>query len=113
MELKEAIEHIDELLSKDNLDCEECKNEHRQLRSWLAELQIRRRNNNWIPVDKNNLPDHEVLACDIYGNELIGYLDVIGEGFFCEDGDAGICMYDVIAWMEKPEPYKTERNNNV
>ena len=68
-------------------------------------------NDGWIPVDKNNIPDHEVLACDKYGEELIGYVDVIDEGFFCEcDGEI---MYDVIAWMEKPEPYKPERSNNA
>lgn len=70
-------------------------------------------NDGWIPVDKDNIPDHEVLACNEDGCELIGYIDVVGDGFFCEEGDSGVCMYDVTAWMEKPEPYKPERNNNV
>ena len=64
------------------------------------------KNNGWIPVSKGNIPDHEVLTCNKYGDELIGYVDVVGYGFFCEEGDSGICMYDVVAWMEKPEPYK-------
>lgn len=70
-------------------------------------------NNGWIPVDKDNIPDHEVLACNEDGCELIGYIDIVGYGFFCEEGESGICMYDVVAWMEKPEPYKPERNDNV
>lgn len=70
-------------------------------------------NDGWIPVDKDNLPDHEVLACNEDGCELIGYIDIVGYGFFCEEGDSGVCMYDVTAWMEKPEPYRPERGDNV
>lgn len=66
------------------------------------------KNNGWIPVSKDNIPDHEVLACNEDGCELIGYIDIVGYGFFCEEGESGICMYDVVAWMEKPEPYKPE-----
>lgn len=62
----------------------------------------------WIPVSKDNIPDHEVLACNEDGCEFIGYIDFVGDGFFCEDGESGICMYYVTAWMEKPEPYKPE-----
>lgn len=65
-------------------------------------------NNGWIPIDEDNIPDHEVLACNEDGCELIGYIDIVGYGFFCEEGESGICMYDVTAWMEKPEPYKPE-----
>ena len=70
-------------------------------------------NDGWIPVDKDNLPDHEVLACNEDGCELIGYIDIVGYGFFCEEGDSGVCMYDVTAWMEKPEPYRPERGDNA
>lgn len=70
-------------------------------------------NNGWIPISKDNIPDHEVLACNEDGCELIGYIDVVGYGFFCEEGESGICMYDVVAWMEKPEPYKPERSDNA
>ena len=65
-------------------------------------------NNGWIPINKDNIPDHEVLARNEYGCELIGYIGVVGDGFFCEEGDFGFCMYDVVAWREKPEPYRTE-----
>ena len=67
-------------------------------------------NEDWIPVHKDNVPDHEILACDKYGNELIGYLDYDSEveEFVCESND--VIMYQIIAWMEKPEPYRPERN---
>lgn len=40
------------------------------------------KNNGWIPVSKDNIPDHEVLACNEDGCELIGYIDIVGYGFF-------------------------------
>lgn len=66
-------------------------------------------NADWIPVDKNNVPDHEILACDRYKNELIGYLsyNADSEEFVCESDEC--IMYQAIAWMEKPEPYRPER----
>ena len=66
-------------------------------------------NDGWIPVSKNNVPDYEVLACDKYGNELIGYLDYDSEmeEFVCESDD--VIMHQIVAWMEKPEPYHPER----
>ena len=69
-------------------------------------------NDGWIPVDKNNVPDHEILACDRYENELIGYLSYNAdtEEFVCESDEC--IMYQVIAWMEKPEPYRPERSDN-
>ena len=41
MSLKDAIEHLDEILSDSERwnDCEDCKKEHIQLRDWLKELQ--------------------------------------------------------------------------
>lgn len=38
MTLKEAIEHLDDVLQNKEWKCEECKNEHIQLRDWLNEL---------------------------------------------------------------------------
>ena len=42
--LNDAIEHLDETLSDKNHDwsCEECRQEHEQLRRWLQELKERR-----------------------------------------------------------------------
>ena len=59
----------------------------------------------WIPVSETvDIPEHEVLACDKYEQELIGFLYENNEQWMCEC-EEGI-MYDVVAWMEKPEPYK-------
>ena len=67
-------------------------------------------NDGWIPVHKDNVPDNEILACDKNGNELIGYLDYDSEAeeFVCESND--VIAYQIIAWMEKPEPYRPERS---
>lgn len=64
------------------------------------------KNDGWIPVDPNNLPDPEVLCCDRYGEQLIGYLSNTEEGFICESNEC--IMYDVVAWMDKPKPYKKD-----
>lgn len=59
----------------------------------------------WIPCDETvDVPDHEVLACDKFGEEMLGYLEFADEQWICES--EGCVMYDPIAWMEKPEPYK-------
>lgn len=75
----------------------------------VEEIIRKHMNDGWIPVDKNNVPDHEILACDRYKNELIGYLshNADSEEFVCESDEC--IMYQVIAWMEKPEPYRPER----
>ena len=40
-DIQEAIEHIDDILSKEEkwIDCKKCKREHVQLKEWLKELQ--------------------------------------------------------------------------
>ena len=46
-----------------------------------------------------------MLACDIYGNQMFGYLSYDqAEGFICENDHE--VMYDVIAWTYKPKSYK-------
>ena len=67
-----------------------------------------KKNNGWIPISKDNIPDHEVLACNRYAEELIGYIGKDESGFYCES-DGEVVGY-VTAWMEKPEPYKPERS---
>lgn len=61
---------------------------------------------NWSPCIQDEIPDEEVLACDIYGNQMFGYLsyDSQQEDFVCEN-DYEI-MYEVIAWTYKPKSYK-------
>lgn len=61
----------------------------------------------WIPCSETvDIPDHEALCCDEYGEELIGWLSYSDEQWMCESD--GCVMYDPIAWREKPEPYREE-----
>lgn len=63
---------------------------------------------NWIPCSETiDIPENEVLCCDRYGNEIIGYLAYEDEQWLCES-DAEM-MYDPVAWREKPEPWKGEQ----
>ena len=68
----------------------------------------------WIPCESITEPiDREVLCCDKYGNELIGWLDYNDyyECWVCESDEC--VMYDTVAYMEKPEPWKGEQNDNL
>lgn len=59
----------------------------------------------WIPCSETvDIPEHEVLCCDKYGEELIGWLSCEDDQWVCES-EAEI-MYDTVAWMEKPKPWK-------
>ena len=59
----------------------------------------------WIPCSETvDIPDHEVMACDRYGEFIIGYLDYKDEQWICESDDS--LMYDPVAWCELPKPYK-------
>lgn len=61
----------------------------------------------WIPCSETvDIPDHEILACDKYGEEMFGYLAYEDEQWLCESD--GCVMYNPIAWREKPEPYTEE-----
>jgi len=64
----------------------------------------------WIPCNETQTePDHEVLCCDEHSEELIGWLSYYcgREQWVCESD--GEIMYDVVAWMEKPKPWKGEQ----
>ena len=66
----------------------------------------------WIPCDETvEIPDHEILACDKYGEEMFGYLAYEDEQWLCESD--GCMMYDPIAWREKPEPWRGEDNERA
>lgn len=64
------------------------------------------KNDKWIPVDPNNIPDSEVLCCDEYGEQLIGYLSKTEDGWICESEEC--TMYYVVGWMPKPEPCRKD-----
>lgn len=58
----------------------------------------------WIMCDKDNLPEHEVLCCDNYGEMILGYIaeEETGETGFCAEND-NVFMYNCVKWMEKPK----------
>lgn len=61
----------------------------------------------WILCSEtDDLPDHEVLCCDLRGNMLIGYLytDEGSDTGFGAESD-GECLVDCVAWRENPEPW--------
>lgn len=61
----------------------------------------------WIQCSETvDIPDHEILACDKYGEEMFGYLAYEDNQWLCVSDDC--MMYDPIAWREKPEPYQEE-----
>ena len=62
----------------------------------------------WTPCSNTvDIPDYEVLCCDKRGNELIGWLFYSNGQWICES--EGEIMYDTIAWMPRPKPYKERR----
>lgn len=44
MKLQEGIDHLREVLTKNEFGCEECRKEHEQLLMWLVELKFYRVN---------------------------------------------------------------------
>lgn len=67
----------------------------------------------WIPCSEKLLDDDEyaeVLCCDTHKNYIVGYpfADPASETGYSAESD-GVYMYDCIAWMKCPEPYKKER----
>lgn len=63
----------------------------------------------WIPVTERVTAD-TVLCCDKYKNIIIGciYPDGFGYTGFSAESDDGCVMYDVVAWMPLPLPWKEE-----
>jgi hypothetical protein len=62
----------------------------------------------WIPCSETvDIPDHEILACDKYGEMMFGYLAYEDDQWLCASD--GCVMCDPIAWREKPEPYRKRR----
>lgn len=87
-----SFEKCEEIIKK-HLSCENHTETTRQSRD-----------NGWIPCNPEKMPEKEVMCCDKYGELLIGWLSNTNLGYVCESEEC--TMYDVVAWMEKPEPYK-------
>ena len=67
-------------------------------------------NDEWIPVDER-LPEGKALACDKYGEIMIGYICGNANGGYDCEGD-GYEIFNVLAWRTLPEPYQAERSDN-
>ena len=62
----------------------------------------------WISCSEK-LPKTEVLCCDKYGEMIIAYVyedNTSDTGFSAESETQ--CMYNCVAWMPLPEPWKEE-----
>ena len=62
------------------------------------------RESDWIPCNER-MPKGTVLCCDDRGNMLVG-LPCEDEAGYMAYGDDGQEMYNCVAWMPLPEPYK-------
>lgn len=60
----------------------------------------------WIPCSEE-IPDSEVLCCDDVGHIMIGYVFSEADGYVAES--EGVIMFNVVAWMSLPKPYKKEK----
>lgn len=71
----------------------------------VNKMQTKRKERKWIPCSETvDIPEYKVLCCDRYGEELIGYISCSDEQWLCESEE--MLMYDPIAWMPLPQPYK-------
>ena len=59
----------------------------------------------WIPCSETvDIPEYSVLACDKYGEYIIGFLCYEDDQWLCESEHE--YMYDAVAWMPLPPSYK-------
>lgn len=67
----------------------------------------------WIPVTKK-LPeyDEDVLCCLKTGEMAVLYRDTQWEQEVWLDGGFGTGSYDVIAWMQLPQPYEPQESED-
>lgn len=95
--LSEAIEKLAEFEEKEKcgewLDAIE-----------LAKITIALQSQKWIPCNER-MTKGTVLCCDDRGNMLVGLLCKDEAGYMAY-GDDGQEMYNCVAWMPLPEPYK-------
>ncbi len=118
MKRKEAIEQIKSHISyaefcarywHNDRDVEKAYDDIEAFRMAIEALQAK---DDWIPCSKG-LPDigEEVLTTDIYGDVDIETLMEVprSDNFIWEDeGGFYTDFEDIIAWMPKPKPYKSD-----
>lgn len=72
----------------------------------LDEMLVRAERMKWIPCSER-MPKGAVLCCDDRGNMLVGLLCEDEAGYMAYDDD-GEEMYNCVAWMSLPKPYRGE-----
>lgn len=68
----------------------------------------------WIPCNNENLPDKNVLCCNKYGEQMIGYVfydETSSTGFSAENEHC--YMQECVAWMPLPEPYDNRKSDTL
>ena len=70
----------------------------------LKDTLLRGQQMKWIPCNER-MPKGTVLCCDDRGNMLVGLLCKDEAGYMAY-GDDGQEMYNCVAWMPLPEPYR-------
>lgn len=70
----------------------------------LKDTLLRGQQMKWTPCNER-MPKGTVLCCDDRGNMLVGLLCKDEAGYMAY-GDDGQEMYNCVAWMPLPEPYK-------
>lgn len=75
----------------------------------LKDTLLRGEQMKWIPCSER-MPKGTVLCCDDRGNMLVGLLCKDEAGYMAY-GDDGQEMYNCVAWMPLPEPYKGEEKD--
>lgn len=70
----------------------------------LKDTLLRGQQMKWIPCNER-MPKGTVLCCDDRGNMLVGLLCKDEAGYMAY-GDDGQEMYNCVAWMPLPKPYK-------
>lgn len=78
------------------------------MKDWQTMKIVRKKGEfcSWIPCSER-MPKGAVLCCDDRGNMLVGLLCEDEAGYMAY-GDDGQEMYNCVAWMPLPEPYREE-----
>lgn len=87
------------------------KNKLSEAMEKLAKLEDEEEHGGWIPCSER-MPKGTVLCCDDRGNILVGLL-CKGEARYTAYGDDGQAMYNCVAWMTLPEPFKEEEHEQT
>ena len=91
-------------------------NDINALKQALSEVSPSRErvNEEWTPVtDGMRILNREVIACNRDGDMIIGNILFCNDGYGYAETSGTDCDLDyVVAYMEKPKPYKKELPNN-